>query len=359
MVNWMSSAPSNSTASKQESPVQTLRDEVVPPSNPAVSVLIPTYNYASYLPEAIESVLAQDFQDFELLILDDCSSDNTAAVVKPYCARDPRIHFEVNPANLGMVANWNECLRRARGTYMKFLFGDDTLCDPQAITKMVRLLESNPSAVLATSARMILDEKSRVMEVWRTLPEGCHDGREIMARCLMEIYNFVGEPSSVLFRKKDARRGFDPAYRQWVDVEMWLHLLEHGDLAYTREPLCSFRRHCLQQTAINQTNGIPAREWPLILRAYLGSARFPRKLGFTICHRLRRSRRGGSLDVLSPAELAELEERLLREMGGGWYFLHWCGFIIKRPFENLAHSVRKRWPWRRLPKPSNLPALRG
>ena len=66
-------------------------------SAPEISVLLPTYNYASYLPEAIESVLAQDFRDFELLIIDDCSSDNTAAVVKPYCA-DGRVRFEVNLA---------------------------------------------------------------------------------------------------------------------------------------------------------------------------------------------------------------------------------------------------------------------
>src|SRR5580658_3418304 len=107
---------------------------------PAVSVLIPTYNYGRFLPEAIESVLMQDFQDFELLIVDDCSADNTAEVVKPFCSRDARVHFAINPTNLGMVHNWNHCLQQARCEFVKFLFGDDKLSDPQALSKMMALL---------------------------------------------------------------------------------------------------------------------------------------------------------------------------------------------------------------------------
>src|SRR5271154_4743179 len=129
---------------------------------------MPTYNYASFLPEAIASALAQDFQYFEFLILDDCSSDNTAEVVKPFCARDARVRFAVNPVNLGMVANWNQCLKQARGRHIKFLFGDDKLSDPQALAKLLALLRNNPAATLAASARTILDEKSRVIDISRT-----------------------------------------------------------------------------------------------------------------------------------------------------------------------------------------------
>ena len=82
-------------------------------NRPKISVLIPTYNYARFLPEAIESVLTQECRDFELLIVDDCSADNTAAIVLPFCARDERVRFSVNSANLGMVNNWNHCLQEA------------------------------------------------------------------------------------------------------------------------------------------------------------------------------------------------------------------------------------------------------
>ncbi len=326
---------------------------------PEISVLIPTYNYASYLPEAIKSVLTQDFQDFELLILDDRSSDNTAEVVKPFCDRDPRIRFEVNPTNLGMVPNWNECLRRAGGQYIKFLFGDDRLCDRQALGKMIALLRNNPSAILAASARMVLDEKSNVTDLWRTLPDGCHPGRKIIAACLAEDGNIIGEPSAALFRRADAQRGFDPAYRQWVDMEMWFHLLERGDLVYTREPLCGFRRHSLQQTEVNSASGIGDREYPGILRAYLGSAWLSRQLLFNLCHNLRRSRPRGYWSRLPPGERAELERCLGRKLGCGWYSVYLCKYKLMRPFENLVDSTKKRWPWGKLAKPANLPVLPG
>src|SRR5580658_942536 len=114
--------------------------------SPSVSVLMPTYNYAGFLPEAVESVLAQDFRDFELLIVDDCSSDNTAEVVRPFCSRDARVHFAINSTNLGMADNWNHCLDQARGEYIKFLFGDDKLFHRQALGKMLALMGRHPSA---------------------------------------------------------------------------------------------------------------------------------------------------------------------------------------------------------------------
>src|SRR3974377_931912 len=101
-------------------------------TSPKVSVLVPTYNYARYLPEAIESVLEQDFQDFEVLISDDCSTDGSAEVIARYAAKDSRIRFKIHPANLGMVENWNWCLSEARGDYIKFLFGDDRLAGREA-----------------------------------------------------------------------------------------------------------------------------------------------------------------------------------------------------------------------------------
>ncbi len=245
---------------------QSEKNQIVDVSSPRISVLIPTYNYARYLAEAIESVLAQDFRDFELLIVDDCSADNTAEVVKPYCARDARVRFTVNSTNLGMVNNWNYCLEQARGKYIKFLFGDDKLWHPQALSKMTTMLERHPSATLAASARTILDERSRVVNIWRPLAEGCHNGWRTTTACLMQNgKNLVGEPSATMFRKKDGRRGFDPKYRQIVDLEMWFYLLEKGGLVFTGEPLCAFRQHAQQQSALNDAVGLARKEQTLSL----------------------------------------------------------------------------------------------
>jgi glycosyltransferase involved in cell wall biosynthesis len=305
---------------------------------------MPTYNYARFLPEAIESVLTQDFRDFELLIVDDCSSDGTSGVVKPFCARDERVHFSVNARNLGMVNNWNHCLEQARGDYIKFVFGDDKLCHPQALGKMVALLERHPGATLAAAARVILDEKSEVVDVYRPLSEGCHNGRQIITACLMENgKNLVGEPSAVLFRKSDARRRFDPQYQQIVDVEMWFHLLEKGDLAYTREPLCAFRCHPLQQTERNTDAGVTWKEGALFFSSYAVQPQFPPEVVFPILFHLRRSR-GRNPDADS-SEMVEWQRRLAARWGGGWRWFYWLYCIryrIAKPFRNLAHSIQKR-----------------
>ena len=312
--------------------------------SPKVSVLIPTYNYARYLPEAIESVLAQDLPDLELLIVDDCSSDNTSEVVKPYCAKDPRVQFYANTANVGMVNNWNNCLKQARGEYIKFLFGDDKLWRPQALSKMVGLLERHPSAVLAASARAILDEHSKIVDVWRSFGDGCHDGRKVIEACLMQNgKNVVGEPSAVMFRKRDAERGFDPGYQQIVDVEMWFHLLERGDLAYSRAPLCAFRCHSLQQTERNTSSGVAWDEHVLFLSNYSIQAWLPRKVVFPILYPIRRFARKYS--AMSSKELMQCEERLTSRWGKGWrwsYWLYCISYRLAKPLRNLSHSMEKR-----------------
>ena len=308
-------------------------------SLPEISVLMPTYNYASYIGEAIESVLAQDFEDFELLICDDCSGDDTAAVVKPFCDRDERIRFTANSANLGMVANWNHCLAEARGAYVKFLFGDDKLSDPRALTKLVALLRNHPAAILAASARTILDEKSNVIDIWRPLPDGCRDGREVILAWLIEDGNLIGEPSSVLFRKADAQRGFDPKFRQIVDVEMWFHLLEKGALVYTREPLCAFRQHALQRSAINDDLGLAWKERALFFASYARKPWVSRKARFSALFALRRGCRKHSGKL--SAELADAEVALAKELGQGWYWFHWVRYRLARPFHSLKRWIEK------------------
>jgi glycosyltransferase involved in cell wall biosynthesis len=309
-------------------------------NQPRVSVLIPTYNYACFLAEAVESVLMQDFQDFELIIVDDCSADNTAEVVKPICARDARVHFSVNATNLGMVNNWNHCLKRARGEYVKFLFGDDKLSDPQALGKLITLLRNNPSAVLAASARTILDEKSSVTDIWRPLRDGCHNGRKIITACFTGDANLIGEPSAVLFRKKDGQRGFDSKFLQNVDIEMWFHLLENGDLAYTREPLCAFRQHARQQSKLNRVAGTVWMEREVLFTNYATKPWLPRKAHFPQLLALRRLRQ--EHQSAANHEMFERERRLTRQFGERWYLFYWVCYRLTRPFQNLNRSIRKR-----------------
>ena len=317
---------------------------------PKVSVLIPTYNYARYLPEAIESILAQDFVDFELLISDDSSGDASAEVIARYAAQDKRIRFQIHSIRLGMVQNWNWCLSEARGEYIKFVFGDDKLASQQTLTKLVELMENNPSAALAASARYLIGADSKIVELWDDFPKpGLHKGTDVICHCLKEDRNLVGEPTVVLFRKRDAVRGFNLRYRQVVDLEFWFHLLENGAFVYTPEPLCCFRKHSTQQTEANAVTGIGIWEsWQLFedyrVKAYNKVPGF----GLRQFNRLYDLRKKCKRSALVPVEMVEMERELSARTSKCWYLAYWLRRRITRPFDNLRDWLvqrRRRGRW--------------
>jgi hypothetical protein len=311
---------------------------------PKVSVLIPSYQYARYLPEAIESVLAQRFGDFELIVSDDASTDGTAELLRAYAGRDPRIEVHVQPKNLGMVAHWNWCLRRARGEYVKFVFGDDRLVSRGALGRMVAMLDDHPGSVLAATARLVLDEASQVTDEWSELgAAGRQDGRAVIARALWVDRNIIGEPSAVLFRREAAARGFDPALRQVVDLELWFHLLRQGDLVFDPAPLCSFRRHPLQQTARNRAGQIGPLECLVLTVRYLDvlaadEASAWRRLALRrICHQRRYYSRKHSPRT---PEVEALEAVLEQRVGRFWAPWFWGWHRLSKPWLNLGRKLR-------------------
>jgi glycosyltransferase involved in cell wall biosynthesis len=236
---------------------------------PKISVCMPTYNSEKYLREAIESVLMQDYADFEFIIVDDCSKDRSADIIAAYAKNDGRIAARFNERNIGMVNNWNRCMTYARGEYIKFLFGDDKLDSQSALGEMAALLDSNDDVSLVAASRYVIDEASRKLKVLSafggTAP---YNGADIIMDCIVEQKNKIGEPSAVMFRKKNGKRGFDPRYRQIVDLEMWFHILEQGKFGYIPEPLVSFRIHPLQQTRQNTLNPDLGDEPFLLLQEY-------------------------------------------------------------------------------------------
>ncbi len=103
-------------------------------ARPLVSVCIPTFNYGRFLPEAIKSVLAQSFTDFELVVVDNASTDETAELMEAFVRSDPRIRFYRNSENVGIVKNFNRALGHAAGDYVKILCADDLLA-PSALER--------------------------------------------------------------------------------------------------------------------------------------------------------------------------------------------------------------------------------
>ena len=307
---------------------------------PRVSVLIPTYKYARYLAEAIESVLGQEFADFELLISDDGSDDGSAEVLREYARQDPRVRAYVQPANIGMVQNWNWCLSQARGVYVKYVFGDDKLARPQALGKMVAMLEANPCAALAVSAREVIDEQSKIVEVWDHFgASGVHSGAESIFRCLSQG-NVIGEPSVVMFPRELATRGFSVSYQQLVDAEMWLHLLERGSLVYTSEPLCAFRRHPLQRTEMNKPSLVHRNEYLRLALDYSESPALKdfdtRTIQFLRLYQSRKYRKQESWEAP--------RRKLMQRLGRLPYIAYWFRRKLTNPFLNLMRKIQRDAP---------------
>ncbi len=135
---------------------------------PYVSVLIPVYNGERFLRQTIESILAQTFTDFELILVDDCSSDRSAAIIQSY--NDPRIRFFVNDKNLGNGGTRNRLVQLARGKYCAVLDHDD-LCLPERLERQVKFLDAHPEIGFCSSAIEIIDEQGQMAgERWYNIP---------------------------------------------------------------------------------------------------------------------------------------------------------------------------------------------
>jgi cellulose synthase/poly-beta-1,6-N-acetylglucosamine synthase-like glycosyltransferase len=212
--------------------------------DPRVSVCIPTYNYAELLPRAIESVLEQTFDDFELLVYDDASTDETVEVMQRYL-EDPRVTLVVQEQNQGLFANFDQSASQARGEYIKYLCADDWL-DRRFLERTVPVLDAQPAAQLLTTAHWHVDYEGQLYAA-QVAPFGSGpiDSADHAALQLALWGNVVGMPTNTLIRRSalEAVGGFDAHYAPGADVHLWLKLLALGDLAWVPEKLCYWRIH--------------------------------------------------------------------------------------------------------------------
>lgn len=136
----------------------------VPPigsSPPRVSIGVPVYNGERFLRHTLDSLLAQTFDDFEVIVCDNASTDRTAEIVREYMARDARIHYYRNDQNRGAIFNYHRTLSLASGEYFKWMAGDD-IVRPELVLQAVALLDANVNAVLAYSRAAFIDESGCV-----------------------------------------------------------------------------------------------------------------------------------------------------------------------------------------------------
>lgn len=134
-------------------------------SAPMVSVGLPVYNGEKYIERALDSLLAQDFTDFEVVICDNGSNDATVEICQGYAARDQRIQLHRNPENIGLVGNFNRTFELSRGKYFKWAAHDDWHA-PESVRLSVELMEQNPAAVACATGVSIVDEHGTEFDRW-------------------------------------------------------------------------------------------------------------------------------------------------------------------------------------------------
>lgn len=201
---------------------------------PTVSVIIPAFNAMPHLPQTIESVLQQTFNDFEILIIDDASTDSTVEWISQI--KDHRIHLIQQTKNQGPNAARNLGINSAKGDYIAFLDADD-IWEPAKLFKQVEILERDIHIGLIYTSATIMNEEGQVTgrlfvarkegNVWESLIQG----------------NFVDCPSSVIVRRECFNQVglFDVNFRCFEDWEMWIRIAKTYRFAAMSEPLVKFR----------------------------------------------------------------------------------------------------------------------
>jgi glycosyltransferase involved in cell wall biosynthesis len=233
-------------------------------NNPFVSVCIPCYNGAKYIEECIDSILSQSHTDFELIIVDDQSSDNTIDIINKY--NDSRISIHRNEVNLGLVGNWNRCIELANGEWIKFVFQDDILgseCIEKLLRKAIqghKIVGCNRKFIYEgdisdNNRKFFSANKSTIEKLFARSTVLSSD--EITVISLENLgFNFLGEPSVVLLHKSVfSHYGyFNKNLVQSCDLEFWTRVGCNAGVAFVPDELVSFRIHQGSVSAENWSN---------------------------------------------------------------------------------------------------------
>jgi glycosyltransferase involved in cell wall biosynthesis len=234
-------------------------------SNPLISICIPTYCGKEYLLDCLDSVVAQTFLDFEILIVDDGSTDNTIDIIREYMIRDSRIKLFCNEKNLGLVGNWNRCIELAQGEWIKFVFQDDTL-EPTCLEKM--LVATQLGKPIIYCHRNFIFEAGTdeaIKEFYLThasVQNSLSDTIEISAQQYTELalknigVNFVGEPTSVMLHRSVFIQfgSFNPHLIMICDFEFYTRIAIHTGIVQISEALANFRVHGTAASAVSKVN---------------------------------------------------------------------------------------------------------
>jgi glycosyltransferase involved in cell wall biosynthesis len=270
-------------------------------------VVVPSYNNAAHIAETLRSIQAQTWRDYELIVADHSSTDDTPRILAGF-ADDPRITLLMTEAGGGAERNWNRVSREATGEFLKLVCGDDLL-HPEALALQIQAMEDHPGAVLVSAPRRIVDSRGEVVFARRGLPgmAGPMPGLAAVRACVRAGTNIFGEPACTLMRRDAlaAAGWWDSRFPFVIDQATYSRVLGHGDLVALRPVLADFRLSATQWSValarqqhdqVREFHGWLAQEYPQAISAtdvWVGDARARltalgrRAIYFSLSRRLR------------------------------------------------------------------------
>jgi glycosyltransferase involved in cell wall biosynthesis len=209
------------------------------------AVLIPTYNVQDYLAEAIESILGQTYIDFDLLILDDGSTDETVNIIKSYAQKDKRVRLFENEKNEGIIESRNKLFEISKNKYEYLVIMDsDDIAHPKRIEKQISFLKKHRKYDVVSSE-------------FKVIPYGLISQNSVFNGKIAEemiFINIINNPSTTLRANivEQYNLHYDPEYRGSSDYKFWVDALEHSKFYILKECLLEYRRHGTQESTFNR-----------------------------------------------------------------------------------------------------------
>lgn len=259
--------------------------------SPLISVCIPVYNGRKYLEDCIYSVLNQTYKNLDILIIDDCSLDQSESLIEKFLLQDDRIRFISNDSTIGMVENWNKCIENSKGEWLKFLFQDD-LMQPNCIEIMYNLcIETNVELAICSRTFQITEDCSTrlrnffendVIQLKNTFNVTCVLPEESIINFGKNnlFNNFIGEPNVFLIKRNLVFEIglFNKYLRQLVDYEFLLRALLSFKAVFTPNDLVIFRVHGKSvsdsHTTIEKYIFVSFIEPMLLINEYINNKKF-------------------------------------------------------------------------------------
>ena len=243
-------------------------------TQPKVSVIVPNYNHQAFLKERIDTILQQTYQDFELIILDDCSIDNSVSIIESYRNNEHVTHIVLNDQNTGSTfKQWDKGVSLARGEYIWIAESDDA-AHPEFLATLVGQLESHPEAVLAYAYSLIINEKGEKINKKHNISDGTvkiYNGLKY-AHWAMLPCNNIYNASMVVFRR-DVYDKVDKSFMQYRyvgDWKFWMSVcLLGGYVVEVRQFLNYFREHYNKVTVKCAQEGRSWSEVVSVLRSFI------------------------------------------------------------------------------------------